>query len=702
MQRTSSRLAFVFAVALGLGAAAQGPYLVDGQLGVDAPGNGVAGMPPWRTIGYALAHVVPPPAGAASVFVQGGQIYAAATNGEAFPIDVPPYVAVEGITSAGAPVLQPQAGAAALRLAAATSYANAPALLRWLVVQGGDVGLQCGAAAGSAHRPLVEDCEFIAQATAGVQVNGDAGTDEPLLRRCHLAGVAASGRGVQPLLLASHTTQTIVLEQCHLDHLGAGVASDNHGFAIDHCVQNLRADSCQFEACATAFDLQMPTAFSGPALDSSCVVENTRIANCAIGVFASTGGGTITAQRSIALRDSVVDGSTTGVRLASGGTTASGAVSLTIERSTLAHCTKAIDLWDPSSGFAHVIVLRDSHFLFDGTALVCLTSRFSTGNVSMERCRFLDGVHGVDAHFDGFFSTTVIASCVFARLAGTAIRYDGAPTSPVANHLAIHHATIADCNSGIEIVACDSQSGGDHLVLGGNGTDLSLSPPPFAVFPIAYSISDTTTLPGPTNLPMQDPLLVRPQYKLAMASPCRDAGVVTSATPALDYEGDARVIAAGPGLPALPDLGADEYATGGSLRVYGTGGCGPSGVKPRIGSTSSAAPIGGAYEVDLAGAAIAGSPAPSFAFLMTGFQDVPPAPLLDLAAIGMPGSYLWLDPTLIDGPFAVSASGATTVARPAPSLAMFAGLALQHQWLVVLSSPYGFVTSDALRVTFDL
>lgn len=691
-----SSLAIGFALALGLSAAAQGPYLVDGQLGVDAPGNGGPGMPPWRTIGYALAHVPPPPAGAATVFVVGGQIYDAASNGETFPIDVPPWVAVEGIAAgAGAPVLQPLSSDVALQLAGAADFVNTHTLLRGLVVQGGDVGLQLGAAAGWAHRPLVEDCEFLAQTTAGVQVNGNAGTDEPLLRRCRFAGIGAAGRGVQALLLASHTTQTIALEQCRLEHLGAGVASDNHGFAIDHNVQDVRVDACQFEWCTTALELDMPTAFNAPALDATCLVENTRIANCTIGVSATTGGLAVTANRHVTLRDSVVDAAATGVRLMNGGTTASGTVRLTMERATIAHCTVGIDLVDGTSAFADEIDLRDSHLLFNQTSFTCLTSRFTTGNVSIERCRFLDGLVGIDAHFDSFSSTTTIASCVFARLAGTAIRYTGTAV----NDFAIHHATIADCNNGIDVGGCGAQSGGDHLVLAANTSDQSAGT--VTCFPITYSVSDTSTLPGPTNLPMQDPLLVRPQFKLAPASPCRDAGVVTTATPALDYEGDARALAAAPGMPALPDLGADEFAPGGSLHVYGTGGCGPSGVKPRIGSTTPTAAINGTYEVDLAGGVAAGSPSASLAVLLTGFQDVPPAPLLDLGTIGIPGSYLWLDPTLLDGPVVVGTSGAATVVRAAPTLPAFAGYALQHQWVVVLT-PYELVTSDALRVTFDL
>lgn len=680
---------------------AQGPYFVDGELGADVPGNGATAAAPWRTIGYALAHVPPPASGAATVFVQGGQTYAAATNGESFPIAVPSYVAIAGVVAPmlSAPVLQPPATSVALQLDANLAYANTHTLLRWLAVRGGDVGLALGAATGVAHRLVVEDCEFAGQATAGVQDYGHGGIDDVVLRRCEMSGPGGSGRGVQNEMAVYQAAQTIVLEQCRLQELYEGVASADFTIGANQIQPTIRLRSCNIESCTFGARCVVPIG-QGPK-SATYVIEDTRIADCGMG-FAVGGGAPNNTNCVVTIRDSSFVACGTGVWQFWGGGWGIGSVSaITIERATFLSCATGIQ-FGGNSDAGESLYLVDCCF-FDNQTAVRHTGTTFGGTFSVRGCRFLYGVHGIDGSFDCTQSTANIVSTLFARLRGDAIRYYGSLTQiPGTNNLKVHHVTIADCLRGIVVSGCGAQSQGSHIVFSGNATDLTLSPGPFLTFPVSYSVSDRTSLAGVGNLPQQDVRLIRPTCKLAPNSPCRDAGIVTANTPLLDYEGDPRSLAAGPGQPTLPDLGADEYSPGGSLHVYGTGGCGPLGVRPRIGSPSPGAAIGGSYQVELSGAALPAAPSSSFAWLATGFADDPRSLPLDLAVVGMSGSYLWLEPTLVDPAMAVTPTGTAVSSQSIPNVASFVGWTLQHQWLVALPAPGGFVVSDALRVTLGV
>ena len=137
------------ALLLGWTLQAQSPqqhtFYVNSTTGVDAPGSGYEGLnwdpsstvPPspngYRTIRYAIQQAMPYVAGAsgnivtcAKIYVQGGQIYSAATNGEVFPIAQESAIGLEGtfvgLGYAAYPVLQPPAGTAALTFASTQSY----------------------------------------------------------------------------------------------------------------------------------------------------------------------------------------------------------------------------------------------------------------------------------------------------------------------------------------------------------------------------------------------------------------------------------------------------------------------------------------------------------------------------------------------------------------------------------------------------
>jgi hypothetical protein len=123
----------------------QHTFYVNGVTGTDTPSSGYEGLnwdpsstvPPapngYRTIRYAIQQALPYVAGAsgsvvacAKIYVQGGQVYSAATNGEVFPIQQESAIGLEGtfvgLGYSAYPVLQPPAGVAALTFSATQSY----------------------------------------------------------------------------------------------------------------------------------------------------------------------------------------------------------------------------------------------------------------------------------------------------------------------------------------------------------------------------------------------------------------------------------------------------------------------------------------------------------------------------------------------------------------------------------------------------
>jgi hypothetical protein len=82
-------------------------FFVDGRNGADLPGNGRSWQTPWKTIAYALAQIPAPAQGAThALHIAGGQTYAAATNGEVYPLAMRPAIALVGEGSL--PVLEPE------------------------------------------------------------------------------------------------------------------------------------------------------------------------------------------------------------------------------------------------------------------------------------------------------------------------------------------------------------------------------------------------------------------------------------------------------------------------------------------------------------------------------------------------------------------------------------------------------------------
>lgn len=99
-------IAFTFAcTAIIVAAQAQGTdYYVDGTTGFDSPVAGTSQASPWRTISYAVDHAAATVAAPATIHIAGGQTYSQGTNGEAFPINLPPHVSLAG---QGGPLFSP-------------------------------------------------------------------------------------------------------------------------------------------------------------------------------------------------------------------------------------------------------------------------------------------------------------------------------------------------------------------------------------------------------------------------------------------------------------------------------------------------------------------------------------------------------------------------------------------------------------------
>jgi hypothetical protein len=170
----------------------------------------------------------------------------------------------------------------------------------------------------------------------------------------------------------------------------------------------------------------------------------------------------------------------------------------------------------------------------------------------------------------------------------------------------------------------------------------------------------------------------------------------------MDYEGDPRVLAGtATGLP-LPDIGADEYAPYGGLRTYGLPGRSASGVRPLIATNSTTARLGLPYDVRVDQANAPNQTGASFAFLASGLRDLAHPLPFDLGVYNLPGSYLWMDPQEVAGPFLVGSNGSVGTTFQLPYLPQLAGLPIAHQWLVALPTGGGLVTSAALRVSFGL
>jgi hypothetical protein len=161
------------------------------------------------------------------IYIQGGQTYSSAANGEAFPVLLPPAIALEGtfigLGFTAFPQLQPAAGVAAVQLDPNREYRDRAVIngvrfsncgFRYLRFQGGSYGIDLGGAAGIRHNPRIEDCDFVEQTVAGIRVDTTSGINDPKIYRNNFRGCARGvdmvARGVDPVLFAD-------IEECSFE-----------------------------------------------------------------------------------------------------------------------------------------------------------------------------------------------------------------------------------------------------------------------------------------------------------------------------------------------------------------------------------------------------------------------------------------------------------------------------------------------------
>lgn len=671
--------------------AAQGPWVVDGVNGIDAPGRGTTPAAPWKTIGYAMAQAMPSaaPWSVSVIYVVGGQVYSPSTNGESFPLTLRPGLALHGFASGSvpAPVLSVPAGGTGIVFSATQNYPRSHAILQKLVVEGGAIGMNLGGESLFDHDPLVADCEFRQQTVECVQIRGAGATQEPLFVGCRfhqgVQGVSSdsiqSGFPTQPRFescsFADLTGTGLVLRDSSWGFVGGEI----HG--------------CSFERVA-----------NGLSLSAS---NGVRIENCLFREIAGAGIGMTTGS----MFRSVLNVETTTFIACSKGldlVSLAGSVQLYLRKSVLMDCGTGMQGFCSDPPIQGMWLNLDSNLF--RRCNVGLSASWLLA-ISSERDRFEECTQGVFATGGGVeFSAK---NSMFVRN-GTGIYLDTSGD--------LEGVTVADNLVGVSALDLTwptqppmfiiARFRAANSVFSGNGTDLvdrGLAYPPrtqngnLGSTPILTLCSNTcfqgTSITGNGNLSLTDPMLSRPTYKLLPGSPCIDRGVPGTQTAVTDFEGDARILAGTPAGPAVLDLGADEYVPQGSARSYGTGGVGSGLVLPRIGAASVQAPIGSQLTVDLTGAiALQTGIAAQSALLTFGWDDASGLLPMDLSPFGLQSSLLWNEFVTAFSLQSVSPTGTASQSLGIPNVAGLVGLTTTHQWFV--SMPNGeLVGSDGLRVT---
>lgn len=661
---------------------AQGNYYVNGITGADLPGNGSLAAP-WRTIGYALAHVPPQPVSmSATVYVEGNQVYSPTTNGEFFPITPAYNVAIEGtfVGHGRMPVLRPPAGMTAFLFPGNVVFNRNQVTFRYLVVEGGDYALRMGAMPGSRHRPRVQDCTFRDQLVAAIRIDnaGNAINDPRFFQNTFTGpgmGLAMYSTG------SSAITQPDVEENRFVDLGGIAIDLEDRSPGGGNVGGIFRSN--WFDRCAGGIRIRS----AAGAVATNASIRTSRFADLhgyAVEVVLDQ-----PFDPNVTIEQCAMVRCGGGVRLT--GTPLPGSYTLTLSRNAIHDCPVGLNVQLFGQG-AVTVTCTDNVIQHCGAGIQTLFGSAANPplqfRLSSHRDRLLDCDHGALLAGDGSGVLTFTSGMVCGHgNAGVWMQ----TTSPVT----LRSMTLADNGIGFytdRLPAAGSAL--DHLVFDSNGIDV------FAPTgtPIQHSCLSGMTWPGTGNL-YTDPELERPFYKLAPTSPCIDAGNPAVALPATDYEGDDRASVSVANGTALPDLGADEYVYAGSARRYGTGGFSWFNVFPRIAAASPTAPIGSVVQVQLSGAVmpVFGTSAVS-AFLVFGWRDDSGTLPFDLAPFGLSGSYLWNDFTAVSAVRPVTAGNASQ-GIPIPNLTKLIGETFTLQWFALMPGQYGWVGSDGLRVT---
>lgn len=689
----NARRILLFTAGFAAPLAAQTNYFVDGAFGIDGPGRGTTATTPWRTITYAVANAAASAANPATVRIQGGQTYAATSNGESFPVTLPPHIGLLGLAANGSlPVLALPNGATGLRLDPFANHPSPALVHRNLVVQGGAIGFDVGADVGVAHFVAIETCEFRGQSASGVRSAARGGSNDLAVRRCVLQGASNGAVGVLQSAVSTPLAgplQRLRVQGCTLRDWGAGVGSDS--IQLAQWTFDIVVEDSTISACSTGLALASPAGFAASTLPKSTTirVDRTRITDCVTGIAGVDAPSF--APHTMTATDVAVVRCTTGasLRAVGAGQNSSSSYTTTWNRALFANCAKGVDVFMSNNGTMST-QFQATDFLGNLDNVVGAT-QFGNYAIGLDGCRLLDGGSGVHVAGGGqsWVATLTVNDSLIGRLSGTGIRCsDGV--------LTVDSCTIADTATGV--VNNTTRGNVTACLFSGNGTDVQVNNPPAYPWPFvsgACATDSATAVPGGNNLQFASVGLQRPSLKLARNSLCIDR-IGAGGT---DYEGDPRGVAATPAATAFGDIGADEYMPAGSLRPYGLPTYGAVAASPTIGSPSTTAPIGGSYTVQLTNGAPASATSPSLAVLVTSLVDVA-APLpTELGVIGLAGCLLWLEPLVLQTLPPVGPSGSLSTSIAIPNQTALRGFVLTHQWLVGLPQPQGFVTSNALRVT---
>ncbi|MBK9386704.1 MAG: right-handed parallel beta-helix repeat-containing protein [Planctomycetes bacterium] len=666
---------------------AQSSFYVDGQSGLDVPGNGSSTAAPWKTISYALSRITPPTQvqSVHTLHLAGGQVYSPATNGESFPLTMLYNVALLGSSTSSRAILSPRSSESAIVFDRGTIYNRNQVTLRNLEIRGAQVGALMGGNPGIRHRPRFWNCVFDGQAQAGVRIDergnqitdprffqcifrgntgapgidafaqGDNAVVRPDIEECEFTG---SGRGIQirdTSGAGSDVGGIVAYSTFQGNTAGVFLLSGNNAF-----LSRLEVRSSHFRSCGDGISIQV-----GRPYDPLVTVESCVFLQCGYGYRLN--GNFTPGQYSFTLRSNVARHCFQGFRHEVRGT---GDVRIFSENNlALENQTEGFVVDHPLDDAVNLVVdsVSDRALCNTGYGFFCWLGPTSTSSL-----RLVNGV--------------------FAGNGYSGLLFGGG------NDVAIQTSTMADnARYGVHLESrFPSRLQVDHCIVANNTWgELNQS------FPIAYSCFQNQTHAGTGNL-RTDPQLFRPHYKLQPTSPCIDAGNRAARIPSPDYEGDPRPLLGRLGSQGGPDLGADEWNPNGNAVPVGVAGFGADGFHPTIATPSTRFTTNSTFHIDLRGAIDFWQNLAQIGILTVGLNVAPsPAAVFDLGLLGAPSSYLWIDPLSTIGPYPVGPGGSISLPVSIPANGIFIGQVYTAQWWVLKlgTNPASIVTTDALRIT---
>ena len=723
-------LVSLFLLAFAPTARAQQPaFYVNGAAGVNTPLAGIPTPGPlgwtpaapapqgWRTIQYAITQVqawmaaAAPAVPTARIYIQSGQVYSPGTNGEVFPITMEP--SIELISSSMSQVAMPSflvpAGATAITFPSNKSFfyrfftAATPPVrfsnsgLRYLQFVGGAIGVQMGANSANRHNSIVEWCEFQEQTTAGIQVVTDSGVNDPKFYRNTFSG---SFRGVEMIANGTGPSLAADIEECsflsnvsvmsagiYLLDNSSGVSSNQVGVGGIFRSNNFEGiQSGVYIEARGGQQIRYPRVFRSRFASIVASAVEARLVN--------------NVGQDLVVTDCVMMNCTSGVKVS--GTTSGGSHAWSLSNNTFYQCSRGLDVSVAGSGSA--TLTTEKHLVRECSQSGYRVNLTSTGSspltfaMTSQQDRLLENQRSIELLGSAAGSFTLRSSMVCrGRTLGDAL-YCSNPNMT----LALDGCTLADNSRAINLIAYNAAASSfGHLILDGNSADVIPTAAPAPSFTYSCFSRIGSAYPGLGNLNQVDPQLVRPYFKIALASPCVDAGNALPASFGQDYEGELREISGS--LSVLPrrDIGADEMSPNGSACNYGNVGFEQFNVFPKmvVSGAPYVSPSAARLRFDLIDAVQPVFGVPAFgAILFIGQDEVSQSPLpFDLAPLGWPGSYVQMDPFWSSGLVLSGPNGATTLSIGiAPGLT---GVVVTAQWFVLMPPPYDIVTSDAARVT---